>query len=505
MPMPMPMLEGGAGLTHETRDDRIPEAELERLRHLVLDEIGRTVPLKRAGRSHSACCPKHAEKTPSFHVFPERRGPALPPGYHCFGCGWHGTIFDWVAWRDGLRLPDDFVAVVERIDPDVIARCRPSRGGRHGLPPPPHAPHPAAPAAPSVRPPAFVELPEGYLGDDEAVSCLTIALGHYHALLGEDRAALDYLLGRGLTRELLAARQVGVCPPDPGPYERLAVVLQYHGIALDVARRIGLIDGHGREFFAGRITFPERRGGGCVWANGRAFRHPPTGAIRLTPAGGDKYRGLPLPRDRRKPLVNWEAVQGERIVGVIEGQMDELALAVLGLSGVGLNGAAIAGNPDLLALFAGFERLYLFFDLDQAGLRARRAFRRAHGDRASPVLIPPTVRRLRRHFAWLAVQCRDLADDGSIGASERRHVRELSDRLPKLIAAIDAAAVSPATALGDPAGLIAAFLGEPDLGREVVRALLQIARWFRPAWKQRRRPDAMLLAPHHLPRPAGAR
>ena len=103
------------------------------------------------------------------------------------------------------------------------------------------------------------------------------------------------------------------------------------------------------------------------------------------------------------------------------------------------------------------------------------------------------MRRLRRHFAWLAVRCRDLADDGSIGARERRHVRELGAWLPKVVAAIDAAALHPSTALGDPAGLIAAFLPAPDLGGEVVRALLQVARWFRPAWEQRQRPDPMLL------------
>ncbi|MCC6630078.1 MAG: hypothetical protein IT340_22085 [Chloroflexi bacterium] len=484
-------------MNHDLQDERIPEAELERLRRLVLDEIGRTVPLRKAGRSHTACCPKHAEQTPSFHVFPARRGPSLPPGYHCFGCGWHGTIFDWVAWRDGLRLPDDFVAVVERIDPAVVARYLPSRAGRHDAALLHHARPPSAPAAPIAQPAAFAERPEGYLGDDAAVACLTVALGHYHALLWEDREALAYLLGRGLTRELLAARQVGVCPLAPGPYERLAVVLAYHGIGLDVARRIGLLDGHGREFFAGRITFPERRSGACIWANGRAFRRPP--------AGDAKYRGLPLPGDRRKPLVNWEAVQGAAIIGVTEGQMDELALAVLGLPGAGLNGAAIAGNSALLALFAAFERLYLFFDLDQAGLRARRAFLRAHGERVSPVLIPPTVRRLRHYLAWLVARCRDLAGDRMISTRERRHVRELGERLPRLVAAIDAAALADDLVLGDPAGLMAAFRTEPDLGREVVRALLEIARWFRPAWEQHQQPDPLRLAPHHLPRPAGAR
>ena len=34
----------------------------------------------------------HAEDTPSFCVYPDQHA-------HCFGCGWHGTVFDFqMAW-----------------------------------------------------------------------------------------------------------------------------------------------------------------------------------------------------------------------------------------------------------------------------------------------------------------------------------------------------------------------------------------------------------------------
>jgi CHC2-type zinc finger protein/Toprim domain-containing protein len=50
--------------------------------------IGETLSLKRDGRFYVALCPFHGEKTPSFHVYPDH--------FHCFGCGAHGDVIDWL-------------------------------------------------------------------------------------------------------------------------------------------------------------------------------------------------------------------------------------------------------------------------------------------------------------------------------------------------------------------------------------------------------------------------
>jgi CHC2 zinc finger/Toprim domain len=50
--------------------------------------IGETLSLKRDGRFYVALCPFHGEKTPSFYVYPDH--------FHCFGCGAHGDVFDWL-------------------------------------------------------------------------------------------------------------------------------------------------------------------------------------------------------------------------------------------------------------------------------------------------------------------------------------------------------------------------------------------------------------------------
>lgn len=46
----------------------------------IVQLIGESVPLKKAGRGYVGLCPFHLEKTPSFHVDPGRRT------YKCFGC-----------------------------------------------------------------------------------------------------------------------------------------------------------------------------------------------------------------------------------------------------------------------------------------------------------------------------------------------------------------------------------------------------------------------------------
>lgn len=61
------------------------------------------VKLKRAGRSLVACCPFHEEKTPSFHVLPDRNT------YRCWGCGARGDAIDWMRNRHHMSFHDAVV------------------------------------------------------------------------------------------------------------------------------------------------------------------------------------------------------------------------------------------------------------------------------------------------------------------------------------------------------------------------------------------------------------
>lgn len=54
------------------------------------------VKLHRAGNEMKACCPFHADRTPSFTIYADDRRA------HCFGCGWSGDVLDLV--QHGYRL-----------------------------------------------------------------------------------------------------------------------------------------------------------------------------------------------------------------------------------------------------------------------------------------------------------------------------------------------------------------------------------------------------------------
>ena len=54
----------------------------------IVDVVGRSVPLKRAGSNYKGCCPFHNEKTPSFVVSEQKQI------FTCFGCGATGDVIE---------------------------------------------------------------------------------------------------------------------------------------------------------------------------------------------------------------------------------------------------------------------------------------------------------------------------------------------------------------------------------------------------------------------------
>ncbi|HHZ76112.1 MAG TPA: DNA primase, partial [Rhodospirillales bacterium] len=71
----------------------------------LVSVIGRRVNLKKKGREYLGICPFHNEKTASFTVNEDKGF------FHCFGCGEHGSIFDFLMKIDTLTFPE----AVERL------------------------------------------------------------------------------------------------------------------------------------------------------------------------------------------------------------------------------------------------------------------------------------------------------------------------------------------------------------------------------------------------------
>jgi DNA primase len=87
----------------------------------IVDLIGGYFPLKRAGSSFVALCPFHREKSPSFHVNPQRQT------YHCFGCGAGGTAFRFLMEYEHLDFPDAVRRLAERARIPVVEEAGETR------------------------------------------------------------------------------------------------------------------------------------------------------------------------------------------------------------------------------------------------------------------------------------------------------------------------------------------------------------------------------------------
>ncbi|MBM7313979.1 DNA primase [Streptococcus suis] len=147
----------------------------------IVDVIGESVALTKAGRNYLGLCPFHGEKTPSFNVLEDKQF------YHCFGCGKSGDVFTFLEEQRGLSFLDAVRELGQQagFQVDIV----PVQQG-----PKSHHPHQV-------------------LLDIHAE-----AGKFYHALLmttkmGED--AKNYLHERGLTDQDLKQFQIGLSPSDP--------------------------------------------------------------------------------------------------------------------------------------------------------------------------------------------------------------------------------------------------------------------------------------------------
>ncbi|MGW5383892.1 CHC2 zinc finger domain-containing protein, partial [Nocardia sp. NPDC003963] len=94
-----------------SRVGRIPDRDKEAIRAAapIADVIGDYVELRPAGTSLQGLCPFHDERTPSFHVSPDR---GL---FHCFGCGESGDVFGFLQKHQQIGFPEAVQMAADRI------------------------------------------------------------------------------------------------------------------------------------------------------------------------------------------------------------------------------------------------------------------------------------------------------------------------------------------------------------------------------------------------------
>jgi DNA primase len=316
---------------------RIPQHFIDELiaRTDIVELIGARVPLKKSGREYKACCPFHAEKTPSFWVSPDKQF------FHCFGCGKHGTALGFLMDHDHLPFPEAVEELATRLGLEV-----PHEGGVDRSPP--HA-------------------------DEPLYELLARVARFYTEQLAREPRAREYLAKRGLTAATLERFAIGYAPNSwnellrrfgSGDAERKRLA----DAGLIVERERGSAREGERYYdrFRDRVMFPIRDARGRVIAFGG----------RIIDAGEPKYLNSPetvLFHKGRELYGLYETRRARRTLDrliVVEGYMDAVSVHQAGIDyAVATLGTATTAEH-FRRIFRVVPAVVFAFDGDRAGRAA---------------------------------------------------------------------------------------------------------------------------------------
>lgn len=318
----------------------------------IADVVGAYLKLEKAGGNYKARCPFHNEKTPSFFLSPARSS------YYCFGCGAKGDIFTFVQEFEGLDFIGALKVLAQKAGVELTKEDPKMRSERQRL---------------------FL--------------CLESATIFFQRTLYENaqyRAVVEYLTGRGLTKDTIKEWRIGYAPDA---WQILSDYLKAKRFSEQDLLKVGLIkpreakegptgsligvagsatSGLGTGYydrFRGRIMFPLFDSSGRVIGfSGRIF-----GADDGKSA---KYLNSPETELFKKSEILYgfhKAKQGIREKGysiLVEGQMDMLMSQQAGfVNTVAVSGTALTlQHLEMLRRLS--ERVVMSFDPDGAGVRA---------------------------------------------------------------------------------------------------------------------------------------
>jgi len=292
--------------------------------------------LRRAGPSRmEGLCPFHEERTPSFGIDP------LQKVYHCFGCGASGDVFTFVQETEGVDFREALELLAERYGVELQREREDPREQER-----------------RQRRERLLEL-------------LKRTAGYYERFLWESSEAArarEYLLGRGLSQELLREFKVGY---SPSAWDRVLNASRRGGWQNREVYDAGLAQrsqsGQIYDRFRSRIMFPlcDMRGrvlgfGARAMGEGRGPKYLNTSDNELYHKGRHVYGA---------DLARAHAARAGSVI-LCEGYTDVIALHQAGMrNAVGLMGTALtADQVGELGRMA--QTVLLALDADSAGQEA---------------------------------------------------------------------------------------------------------------------------------------
>jgi DNA primase len=323
---------------------RIPEETLQQVLAAtdIVDLVGRSVKLRRAGTNWVGLCPFHNEKSPSFNVRPSTNS------YHCFGCGAGGNAFRFVMEHDGLT----FMEAVKRLADSAGIRIEEEVWDANAE--------------------AIAKQRSGLIRVHQEISAW------YHQLLMKHPmadAARQYLKNRGITAEVAKNWQLGYAPPNTPPLREWAMKNKVGSALLIDAGILATSEERGDAYprFRHRLMFPIRNDNGEVIAF--------SGRVLEADAKAAKYLNSPETLLFNKSKVLFGFDKSKRAISkagqaiVCEGQIDTLMVYEAGFQNVVAGQGTAFTEYHARALKRQADEIVLCYDSDNAGYKAaERAF-----------------------------------------------------------------------------------------------------------------------------------
>ncbi len=349
----------------------IGQETLDRVRRdaNIVEVVSESVKLQKRGRSHVGLCPFHKEKTPSFHVNPERGF------YHCFGCHASGDAIKFLQETEGLDFIEAVRQLAERLGIDVIETATDAERRQQT---------------------------EARRRQQELYEIGSLAAAFFERMLREhplkDTAEAE-LARRGLVAvaptdpvaDAIQAFRVGYAPFG---WDELAKHLREAGSSLGAAEKVGLVmprrSGSGYyDRFRHRLMFAVLDGQGRVVAfSGRTLDEPPPERLRALgyepnnssdpPAKYMNSPESPVYKKREAVFGLYQARQALRTLDravIVEGNFDVLSLHARGVKNVVAPLGTAFTSEQARGIRRFTQNVTLLFDPDEAGRRAVRSAR----------------------------------------------------------------------------------------------------------------------------------
>lgn len=298
----------------------------------IVSVIGEYTRLERRGNAFWGCCPFHHEKTPSFHVEEDKNF------FYCFGCHAGGDIIKFFMEIEKVSYVDAITSLAKRFGIEIIyesGSCVPQEKDNT---------------------------------KDMLIDLYNRTASMFHYMLTETeqgKAALEYILNRGLTLETIQKFKLGYSPSDRYWLKKFLLSKNFSNEFLN---KSGLFSTKYNDIsiYSGRLMFPIFDKNGEVVALGG----------RLLQGDGPKYINSPemIHYKKRETLYAFnfakKAIREKKCAILCEGYMDAIAYhqSKIDYAVAPLGTAFTEQQIKILSPFV--DTVLLSFDSDGAGQAA---------------------------------------------------------------------------------------------------------------------------------------